>query len=76
MITLHKKRFKHPNPTKTTGRDNPNGGPSVAMMRASNLIAAMESKFPPRLPTESQRRASIEFAMRIAEEKKMEVKDS
>ena len=74
MITLHK-RFKHPNPAKTTGRDNPNGGPSIAMMRASNLIRAMESRYHSRLPTESQQRANVEFGKRIAEEKKMEGKN-
>lgn len=66
---IQRKRRKKPDPAKTTGRDNPNGGPSPAMMRAGNLIRAMEAKYR-ELPSEDQRRAMVEFGTTIAQEMK------
>jgi hypothetical protein len=66
---IHKKRRKKPDSAKTTGRDNPNGGPSPAMMRAKNLIRAMEAKYV-KLPSEDQRLDMVEFGMAIAQEMK------
>ncbi len=66
---LHRKRRKKPDLAKTTGRDNPKGGPSPAMMRSGNFNRAMEAKYV-ELPSEEQRRAMVEFGMAIAQEMK------
>jgi len=43
-IERRKKKWRVPDPAKTTGRDNPAGGPSPAMVRSGNLIKAQEAR--------------------------------
>lgn len=64
-------------PSKTTGRDNPNGGPSIAMLRSGNLIRTQEYKAD-RLAGDdpARREKNIAEGMKIAEQRKAEERDA
>ena len=68
----HRNRKWH-DPTKTTCRNNPKGGKSPALMRATNICAALEARagrLRKSLSSDKARNDAVEFGMSVATEMK------